>query len=154
MLTHRFYAAEVDARDLTESRLLAAFERRRGGDPPVAFLAFSDSVELVHTAPSHRRRGLAAALLALAREDVPELVRSSDLSVDGVAWGRAVGLPVPGPEEDVEHVRDVEVAWAASSVYLLLTHVGPEDLLWRRPLRVRRGGGARRRRGLSPPPVS
>lgn len=130
--------AEVDARDLTTCRLLAVFERRRGADGalgvPVAFLAFEDDVDLVHTAPELRRRGIASALLELARTEVPGLGYSADHTADGAAWGRGRGLAVPEAEA---LVPDQEVAWAAAGVYLHLTHVTPEELLWQRPLRLR-----------------
>ncbi len=134
--------AEVDARDLTACRLLAVFERHRGeqadgtgGVPgvPVAFLAFEDAVDLVHTAPEHRRRGIASALLSLARAEVPGLGYSAEHTADGAAWGRARGLDVPRAEV---LVPDQEVAWPAAGVYLHLTHVTPEELLWQRPLRL------------------
>lgn len=127
----RLVAAEVDARDLTHCRLLAAFERRRGALVPVAFLAFDDDVELVHTAPTHRRRGIASALLARALEEVPGLGYSADHTAGGAAWGRARGLDVPPADAFTE---DAEVAWAAASVYLYLTHAEPEELLRPRPL--------------------
>lgn len=130
----RLVCAEVDARDLTTCRLLAAFERRRGALVPVAFLAFDEDVELVHTAPAHRRRGIASSLLARAQEEVPALGYSGDHTADGAAWGRARGLDVPTAEALTE---DAEVAWAAASVYLYLTHAEPEDLLWQHPLRRR-----------------
>lgn len=145
-----FLVAEVDARDLTTCRLLAVFERHRGrggsgggldGDDdvalgvPVAFLAFEDDVDLVHTAPEHRRRGIASALLALARAEVPALGYSADHTADGAAWGRGRGLAVPDADG---LVPDQEVAWAAAGVYLHLTHVTPEELLWQRPLKLPR----------------
>ncbi|MEH3075407.1 MAG: GNAT family N-acetyltransferase [Quadrisphaera sp.] len=135
MLVRRLVTCEVDARDLTACRLLAAFERRRGALVPVAFLAFDDDVELVHTAPTHRRRGIASALLARALEEVPSLGYSADHTADGAAWGRARGLQVPAAQTLTE---DAEVAWAAASVYLYLTHTEPEELLGLRPLRRRR----------------
>jgi hypothetical protein len=106
---------------------------------PVAFLAFQDDVDLVHTAPEHRRRGIASALLELARAEVPGLGYSADHTAGGAAWARGRGLAVPGAEA---LVPDQEVAWAAAGVYLHLTHVVPEELLWQRPL-----GPARRGRG-------
>jgi GNAT superfamily N-acetyltransferase len=149
--------AEVDARDLTTCRLLAVFERPRragggagddgGGDlgVPVAFLAFEGAVDLVHTAPEHRRRGIASALLEVARTEVPGLGYSADHTADGAAWGRGRGLAVPEAEV---LVPDQEVAWAAAGVYLHLTHVTPDELLWERPLRLPRR--VRRPRWLGP----
>jgi len=159
--------AEVDARDLTTCRLLAVFERGRGSGGsdggaddgalgvPVAFLAFEDAVDLVHTAPEHRRRGIASALLDLARAEVPGLGYSADHTADGAAWGRGRGLVVPEAEA---LVPDQEVAWAAAGVYLHLTHVTPEELLWERPLRLPRrvgrprwpGSARRSRRSVGP----
>lgn len=135
--------AEVDARDLTTCRLLAVFESGResgrgdlgGLGAPVAFLAFEDAVDLVHTSPEHRRRGIASALLEVARAEVPGLGYSADHTADGAAWGRGRGLAVPEAEA---LVPEQEVAWAAAGVYLHLTHVTPEELLWERPLRLPR----------------
>lgn len=156
MFRARWVVAEVDARDLTTCRLLAAFERRRGTDVPgapgvpVAFLAFEQDVDLVHTAPELRRRGIASALLAAARAEVPELGYSADHTADGAAWGRARGLDVPAVEA---LVPDQEVAWAAAGVYLHLTHVTPEELLWQRPLRLPRLRRRRRPARRAAPPA-
>jgi GNAT superfamily N-acetyltransferase len=128
----RLVAAEVEARDLTTCRLLAAFERHRGSLLPVAFLAFDDEVQLVHTAPAHRRRGIGTALLARAREEVPALRYSGEHTREGAAWGRSRGLEVP---QAPTFTPDAEVAWMASAVYLYLTHAETEELLDLRPLR-------------------
>ncbi|PWJ54158.1 hypothetical protein SAMN06264364_10865 [Quadrisphaera granulorum] len=131
----RLVVAEVDASDLTTCRLLAAFEQRRDALLPVAFLAFDDEVELIHTAPSHRRRGIGSALLALARQEVPALRYSGEQTEDGAAWARARGLDVPHADT---FTPDAEVAWMASAVYLFLTHTEAEELQQLRPLRLPR----------------
>lgn len=143
MPVRRLLAAEVDARDLTACRLLVAFQRRRGVLLPVALLAFDDAVQLVHTAPEHRRRGIASALLARAQREVPGLGYSADHTAQGAAFGAARGLDVP---EAPALVDDAEVAWAAASVYLYVTHTEPEELLAPRPLRLPRRLRLRRRR--------
>lgn len=89
----------------------------------------------MHTAATHRRRGIASALLSLALSYNPVLGYSANHTPEGAAWGRSRGLQVPEPSEAVD---EAEVAWAAASVYLYLSHVTEQDVLWRRPLPVPR----------------
>lgn len=44
-----------------------------------------------YTVPSHRRTGLAATLLAVARSDFDSVSHSADLSEDGAAFAAATG---------------------------------------------------------------
>jgi GNAT superfamily N-acetyltransferase len=125
--------AEVDASNITSTRVVTAFIPVKSGDSweawPVGVLTWdkdTKSIELLYVNDDAERLGLATAMYQYARSIEPGLKHSTERSPAGTAWARSTGEPVPAVTRTL---TDDEAYAMGSRLVVGISGFGPEDMI-------------------------